>query len=371
MQKHEYPAVAVFAAIVVISCYLFYIFFKPFIIPILWGAVLAGFFHPLDALLARRIKKRNLRAVIMCIAVVSLIVVPAVFMAIGLINQVANLFPRFEEAVTSGRLDFIIKPESFEWNRRIQDALSRYIDLSKFNTQRIMEDLIEKLNGFLLLKASGFVTNLPRTIASFGLSVLSMFFFFRDGTSLTKAMKEVLPMSEELKQSLISEMGQIMVASLYGSLLVAAFQGILGGLIFFVLGIPAPILWGSVMAVLSLLPIVGPYLIYVPAAIMLILTGSYLKGIILIILGATVVSQSDNLLRPMIIGSRTKMHTMVLFFSIIGGVKTFGLIGLLLGPLVASVVFTFVRFYKVTLPQIDRSFPQISEDQTMDRQSQG
>ncbi len=366
MQKYEYPAVAVFAAIVVISCYLFYILFKPFIIPILWGAVLAGFFHPLDALLARKIKLRNLRAIIMCAIVVSLIVVPSVFMAIGLVNQVANLFPRFEEAVRSGQLDFVIKPESFEWGKKIQDALSPYIDLGKFNMQRMMEDAIKKLNGFLLVKASEFVTNIPRTVANFGLSVLSMFFFFRDGTRLTGAMKEVLPMSEELKASLVSEMGQIMIASLYGSLLVAAFQGILGGLIFFVLGIPAPILWGSIMAVLSLLPIVGPYLVYAPAAVILILTGSYIKGIILLALGATVVSQADNLLRPMIIGSRTKMHTMVLFFSIIGGVKTFGLIGLLLGPLVASIVFTFVRVYKSTLTQVDKSFLKPPQDQSSD-----
>lgn len=364
MQKHEYPAIAVFAAIVVISCYLFYILFKPFIIPILWGAVLAGFFHPLDAQLAKRIKIRNLRALIMCIIVVSLIVVPSVFMAIGLVNQVANLFPRFEEAVRSGKLDLIIKPESFEWNKKIQDALSQYIDVSRFDIQTLMADSIKKLNRFLLVKASEFVTNLPRTIATFGLSVLSMFFFFRDGTRLTGAMKEVLPMSEELKESLASEMGQIMIASLYGSLLVAAFQGILGGLIFFVLGIPAPILWGSIMAVLSLLPIVGPYLIYTPAAILLMLTGSWVRGVILLALGVAVVSQSDNLLRPMIIGTRTKMHTMVLFFSIIGGVKTFGLIGVLLGPLVASVVFTFVRVYKTTLTQVDKLAWQPPTDQS-------
>jgi predicted PurR-regulated permease PerM len=346
--KREHIALALFIVLIVIACYLFYTIFRPFLSSIIWGAVLAGIFHPLNALIARRIKRDNARALLMCIIVVAFIIVPAVFLVIGLIGEATDGFPQFRAAVEAGQLDFILKPQTFGWNERLKEVLGPYVDTTNFDLESIIAANIKRLSTLLLQQVSNFIGNFSAAIVTFGFTVLSMFFFFRDGNRLVERLKDLLPMSEELKQSLTVRLKEVTEASIYGGVLVAAVQGLLGGIIFWVTGLPSPIFWGALMAILSLIPIVGPYIIYLPAAVILFVTGSYIRGGIVLGLGVLVVSQSDNLLRPIIVSSRTKIHTLVLFFSILGGLKVFGLLGIILGPVVASVVFTFLEIYKPT-----------------------
>ena len=153
-------------------------------------------------------------------------------------------------------------------------------------------------------------------------------------------------MSESFKENLTVMLTEVIRASIYGGVLVAGIQGALGGILFWALGLPSPIFWGAMMALLSLLPLVGPWFIYLPTATILIVSGSYVRGIVLLAVGIIIVSQSDNLIRPLIIGNRTKIPTMLLLFSIIGGIKVFGLLGLVLGPVIASIVLAFLEVYK-------------------------
>jgi predicted PurR-regulated permease PerM len=344
--RREHIALALFIVLIVIACYLFYTIFRPFLASIIWGAVLAGIFYPLNALIARKTKRNNLRALIMCIIVVAVIIVPAVFLTIGLIGEATEGFPKFKQAVEAGQLDFILRPQTYGWNEKLKEVLGPYVDTTNFDLESIIAANIQRLSTYLLQQASNFIGNFSAAIVSFAFAVLSMFFFFRDGDRLAVRFRELLPMSEELKQSLTERLRQVTEASIYGGVLVAAVQGILGGIIFWATGLPSPIFWGSLMAILSLIPIVGPYLIYLPAAIILFVTGSWIRGCIVLGLGVLVVSQSDNVLRPVFVSSRTKIHTLVLFFSILGGLKVFGLLGVILGPVVASVVFTFLEIYK-------------------------
>jgi predicted PurR-regulated permease PerM len=346
--RREHIALALFIVLIVIACYLFYTIFRPFLASIIWGAVLAGVFYPLNALIAKKLKRNNLRALIMCIVVVAVIIVPAVFLTIGLIGEATEGFPKFKQAVEAGQLDFILKPQTYGWNEKLKEFLGPYVDTSNFDLESIIAANIQRLSTFLLQQVSNFIGNFSAAIVSFAFTVLSMFFFFRDGDRLALRLKELLPMSEELKQSLTVRLKQVTEASIYGGVLVAAVQGILGGIIFWVTGLPSPIFWGTLMAILSLIPIVGPYIIYLPAAVILFVTGSWIRGCIVLGLGVLVVSQSDNVLRPVFVSSRTKIHTLVLFFSILGGLKVFGLLGVILGPVVASVVFTFLEIYKPT-----------------------
>jgi predicted PurR-regulated permease PerM len=346
--KREHIALALFVALIIIFCYLFYALMRPFLASIIWGAVLAGIFYPLNSLLARRLRWNNLRALIMCTIVVAVIIVPAVFLAIGLVGEVVDGFPKLRTAVEAGQLDFILKPHAYGWNEKLRDFLGRYTDASNFDLESLITANMQRLTTYLAQQVSNFVGNFSAAIVSFGLSVLSMFFFFRDGDRLLARLKDLLPMSEEFKYSLTARLKEVIEASIYGGVLVAAVQGILGGIIFWVTGLPSPIFWGTVMAFLSLIPIVGPYLIYIPAAAILMISGSWIRGIIVLALGIAVVSQSDNILRPVIVSSRTKIHTLILFFSILGGLKVFGLLGIILGPVIASVVFAFIEIYKPT-----------------------
>jgi predicted PurR-regulated permease PerM len=344
--KREHIALVIFVVLIAIACYLFYAIFKPFLASIIWGAVLAGIFYPLNARFKRRMKRDNLRALIMCIIAAAVIVAPAVFLTIGLIGEAANSLPKLREAIDQGQLDFLLKPQAYGWNEKITEFLGNYVDTSNLDIESLIVTNVQRLSTFLLQQFSNLIGNFSLAIASFAFAVLSMFFFFRDGERLVVRFKDLLPMSEELKGNLTRRLKEVIEASIYGGVLVAAIQGILGGLIFWVTGLPSPIFWGTVMAMLSLIPIVGPYLVYLPAGVILMVSGSWIRGIIVLALGIVVVSQSDNLLRPVIVGHRTKIPTLVLFFSILGGIKLFGLLGVILGPVVASIILTLIEVYR-------------------------
>jgi predicted PurR-regulated permease PerM len=344
--RKEHVALVVFSVLIVISFYLFYSILKPFLASIIWGAVLAGIFHPLNSRLGRRIRRPNLRAFLMCIIVVAVIIVPATFLTVGLIGEIAGSYTKFKEAAETGQLDFILRPHAYGWNQKVKEFLGDYVDVSNFDIESIILENIQRLTGFLLKQVSNFIGNFSIAILSFAFTVFSMFFFFRDGDKLVARLKELLPMSEGLKHSLTLRLKEVTEASIYGGVLVAGLQGLIGGVIFWTLCLPSPIFWGTIMAILSLIPIVGPYLIYVPAAFILILSGAWVKGLILLGLGVLVMNVSENLLRPVIISSRTQIPTLVLFFSILGGIKVFGLLGIILGPVLASIVLALIEVYK-------------------------
>jgi len=134
-------------------------------------------------------------------------------------------------------------------------------------------------------------------------------------------------------------------ATIYGGILVALLQGFLGGLAFWFLGLPSPVFWGTVMVFLSFLPIVGPFLVWGPVVLYFFFEGTFFKGIVLLVWGGAVVGLSDNFLRPILISKRTKLHTMLLFFGVLGGIKSFGLLGLIVGPLVVTICMTILDIY--------------------------
>ena len=344
--KREHIALVIFVALIAITIFLFYSIFKPFLASIIWGAVLAGIFYPLNAVFIRRRLRDNLRATIMCIIVVAVIIVPAVFLTIGLIGEASSSLPKLRQAIDQGQLDFLLKPEAYGWNEKIKDFLGDYVDTSNLDIESIIVNNVQRLSTFLLQQFSNLIGNFSLAIVSFAFAVLSMFFFFRDGDRLVVRLKDLLPMSEDLKLNLTRRLKEVIEASIYGQVLVAAIQGVLGGLIFWATGLPSPIFWGTVMAMLSLIPIVGPYLVYLPAGVILIVAGSWIRGVIVLVVGLVVVSQSDNILRPMIVSSRTKIPTLALFFSILGGIKLFGLLGIILGPVVVSIIFTLIEVYR-------------------------
>jgi predicted PurR-regulated permease PerM len=344
--KREHIAVAVFAALVVIAVYLFFRILKPFLAPLIWGAVLAGVFFPLNNALARRLKYKNLRAFIMCVVVACVIIAPAIFLAIGLVGEVSDLYPRLKTGMEAGKYDFIFRPQVYGWNERLKGLISGVVDSSSLDVEAFILGNLGRLYTYLFKQVSGLVGNLSSAIVTFVFALISMFYFFRDGDRLVRRVRELLPMSEDLKANLTGRMKEVVHATVYGGVLVAGIQGIMGGLIFLVLGLPSPILWGSTMALLALLPLFGPYLIYIPAAIILIASGSVVKGILLAGLGVLLVSQADNILKPIIIGRRTKIHQLILFFSMLGGLKAFGLLGVIVGPVLASIILALLEVYK-------------------------
>jgi len=176
-------------------------------------------------------------------------------------------------------------------------------------------------------------------------TLFALFFFLRDGGTIMHEVRRALPFEEFRRERMIRQTRDVVYASIAAGLMIAGLQGLAGGLVFALLGLAAPMFWGVIMGFLALLPFVGTWVVWLPAAISLLAMGQVGKGIVLIVLGATVVGGIDNILRPAILAGHTQMNGLLMFVSLLGGVSVFGLLGLVLGPLVTAIVLGLFDAY--------------------------
>lgn len=188
-----------------------------------------------------------------------------------------------------------------------------------------------------------------------GVAVFTLFYLLRDADGFVGAFKWSLPLKPAEADELLRRSREVIYATIYGTVVIAVVQGLLGGLIFWVLDVPGPAFWGLMMGLLALLPVIGPPIVWLPAGVALLFTGEIAEGLILLLLGAVVISGIDNVIRPMIVGGRAQLHPLVVFFSVLGGIAVFGALGIFVGPVVFAAALTFVEMARmVTLPEGDR-----------------
>jgi predicted PurR-regulated permease PerM len=223
--------------------------------------------------------------------------------------------------------------------------LGQYIDLSQTDPLPLLLKNLKQISTFIFNQTTTLLKGFSTFIAGFFFTLLSLYYLFKDGSRFFKGLKEIIPLPSQERDLLIQRFKDMIYATLYGGILIAMIQGLLGGLSFWILGLPSPIFWGTAMGLLSFIPIGGTALIWAPAALLLLIGGAILKGLILLGVGVFVISMVDNLLRPFFISSRTNIHPLLLFFAVLGGIQAFGLIGLVAGPLVATLFLTMIEIY--------------------------
>jgi len=330
-----------------LSFYLLYRILSPFLTSILWAVLLAIiFFSPFRKLHKLLKKKAVLSALAMTLLVVILIILPFSFLTVLLADEVINFYHRVEEMVESGRLQaYVEEMKSLPLVRLILERLDPTLDFSKKGFPDVLMKNIQQVSTFLFNQTSKIVKGLSTFVVGFFFTLLSLYYLFKDGDRLLERLKEIAPLPSRQRDLLIQRFTQMVQATIYGGIFVAMIQGILGGLAFWILGLSSPVFWGTAMAFLSLIPIGGTALIWVPAVVILIIQGAYLKGLILLGFGIFVISLADNILKPLFISSKTKIHPLLLFFAVLGGIQTFGLVGLVVGPLIATFCLTLIEIY--------------------------
>ena len=347
--KKEHIRVILFVALAALAIYLFYRLLVPFLVPLCWGAIFAIVCYPLYRKLERWISSPSLRALIMTALVVLLIIGPIAYLSVTLVQEAITMIGRFTTWVDAGHLSRLDDLKNTPVYRVIQERLSPYVDLSQLDLKIIIQNALKSISSVALGQASTILTNAGKVLFHFGLTVFLTFFFFRDGAALFDQIKAVIPLSSDKAELTIAHLRRVIESNIYGGLLVALIQGVLGGILFVIMGLPSPVFWGAFMAFLALLPLIGPFLIYIPSGLILFFSGSPVKGILLIAIGTIVVSQIDNFLRPILASRETGMHTMLLFLSIMGGAAMFGLLGIVLGPLIAAVFVTVFEILRLRL----------------------
>lgn len=354
--KREHFLIAQFFLVAAVILYLFYRLMTPFFLPIAWAAVLVIIFFPGYRWLLGRLKSPVLASLIACLLIFVIIIVPSVYMLAALLGEAADALATVNQLYQSGELKNILTVKFPFWNA-IREKLAAFPQLANLDFETVLSEVSNFISETIGDQAATVIANVGLTILHFILMLFSMFFFFRDGDKIVLALKRITPLTPEQVTDLYDRLRGIIEGMIYGEVIVAIIQGTLGGILFAVFGISSPVFWGAVMAFLAFIPLLGPFLIYIPAGVFLILSGATVKGIALIAIGIVVISQIDNILRPLLFKGRTRMHTLLLFFAILGGLYMFGLIGIVLGPLVAAVFVSLLQVFEVRLHADDKRTP--------------
>ncbi|UCD71010.1 MAG: AI-2E family transporter [Syntrophobacterales bacterium] len=343
-RKHFSSMLIIF--LIILSCYLFYVIFSPFLIPIIWAIILAIVFYPVYRGLNHRLKgRKSFCALVMTSFVVLLIVFPSAYMLSMLANEAISAYAFFETGLETGRFQSILGVKDHPIIQGLWHRLNQYVDLSELDINSLLLENLRMVSTFAMNQTSRIIKGFSFIIINFCLVIISLYYVFKDGDQLLRKVREAIPLAPQDKNLLFNRLEEMVYATLYGGVLVALLQGFLGGFAFWFLGLSSPIFWGTVMAFLSFVPIIGSFLVWGPVVVYFFFQGSLLKGIVLMVWGGVVVGLSDNFLRPILISKRTKLHTMLLFFGVLGGIKSFGLLGLIVGPLVVTICITALDIY--------------------------
>jgi len=323
--------------------YLVYLVVSPFLVPLGWASVFAILFYPWHARLARRSTPgRAAAATTLLVAVV--LIAPMIMLIMSFAQEALQAVGNLEGRLAGGgssRIETI-------W-RDIQARLPRVIraDVTTFagDAVRLVGSFIVAQSGLVARNIAGFIVDLV-------IALFATFFLLRDADVIMRGVRRLLPMDHSSREELIARTRELISVGVVSSLVVAATQGFLGGLMFAVLGLNAPIFWGVVIAFCCLLPF-GAWVIWMPTAIMLAVNGDITRALILGGLGLGIVSGADNILRPVMLSGGANMNGLVIFVSLLGGMGAFGLLGLVLGPIVVVTALALVNTY-VNSPRQER-----------------
>ncbi len=314
--------------------YLCYRLAEPFLPALAWALALAVLFAPLQRGLESRLGKPTLAALAAVTVIGLMVVIPAVFVGQRLAVQAA----KGSEVIKA-------RAESGEWRQALAGQ-PRIVSLIETIGQQVeLGETLQTLTAWLSTLAGSIVKRSAYQVVGFALTLYLLFFFLRDRRSALQALRWLSPLSRTEMDYLFHRVNDTICATIHGTLSVAAIQGILGGLMFWWLGMEAPLLWGLVMGLLAVVPVLGAFVVWIPAALFLAMEGNWGKALILSLWGMLIVSTVDNLLRPIWVGNRLKLHTVLVFISVVGGLLWFGPGGLILGPLVLTVTIALLEIW--------------------------
>lgn len=336
-----------FIALLVFVVYEIFLIFSPFIQAIFWSAILAFAFYPLYQRLRRSLKPHETLAALLMTALIFLLVVPpVVILIVSLADQTINFYQAAVDFVRRGEIERLIDEiRSFAIVQRIESRLFQWEPLKENATSWIISSTRE-IGNFAAAQAATLTKNILLNSLNVLFMVFLLFVFLKDGKKIYQFIYQIAPLEEKTKRSIFRQINETFEAVIRGQILTSLVQATVAGTIFWILGLPLPLLFAALTFLTTLIPVAGASIVWVPFVIHLAATHQYLKAGILFILGLFVISVIDNIMKPALIGERTKLPYFLLFFGILGGIRLFGLIGIFIAPLILSLFFALTKIYQ-------------------------
>jgi predicted PurR-regulated permease PerM len=334
--SREHASVLALFAVTTLALYLCYLLARPFLSSLAWALALAIVAHPLYERIAKRIRHENIAAGLAVVIVAITIVAPTILIGQQLVQQAGTGLEAIKKGLSEGnwqaRLDRSPLPKS------LRQWIEKQVDLGG--------EAPPQATTAVASGAKSFVKGSVRGAMELLVTFFILFYFFRDGGLALKTLRSLLPLSNSEADEIFQRVTEAIQATIFGTLFVAAVQGTLGGLMFWWLGLPTPLLWGVAMALLAIVPVLGAFVVWIPAAIYFALHDTWIKALVLTAWGGGVIGLIDNLLYPILVGKRMRLHTLPVFISIVGGLSLFGASGLILGPMALAVTMALLDFWR-------------------------
>jgi len=337
---------AAFFVLVALATLAFFGLIHEFTQPLFWAAILGVLFNRIQRGYLKLTRGRNSSAAALTLLTIVLIVIlPLFFIAAAVAQEALGLYER----ISAGESEL---NEVFHYLRESLPEMTGRLERFGFDLQKVEERFsamaltVSRFLGSQLLNVG---QGTAEFLLKFFLMLYVLFFFLRDGEKLLAALGRALPFDEHREGMLFAKFAEVSRATMKGTLIVGAVQGTLGGIMFWILGVSAPVFWGVIMTVLSLLPALGSGIVWGPAGVILIVGGEVVRGIIMLAGGTLIIGLVDNVLRPLLVGRDTKMPDFLILLSTLGGLTIFGISGFVLGPMIAALFVTiwdmFAREY--------------------------
>ncbi len=324
--------------------YLTFQILRPFIASIMWGIVLSIVFYPVYSYLGRYLKWKSLTSFIVLVIIIVIIIGPFSYFSYLLINELQDISRHMD----TGKMEVLHDVINYPPVHYLLDWISTifHLSFSEADIEKTLTDNALLMGKELIGRIPGGLGSVVTVFINFIFMALAVFFMLKDGAAFLLKSRDYMPFSEQQKDRLASQIRDIVISTIYGGVLVAVLEGITGGIAYSALGLRSPVLWGAATAISSFIPMVGSFAVWGVIALYLFVRVSVMKGVILVLIGIFGIGPIDYALRPVLIGSRTRMPVIIIFFSVLGGIQFFGLLGLIMGPLVVALFVSVIDIFR-------------------------
>lgn len=329
-----------FISLLLVTAGFFYLL-RPFFYPIFWAAVIASIFYPVFKKINSKFKHANLSSLTTIVIVLVIIIIPVTLLSGLIVKESLGIYDSL--ANNQGPIVSTIK-NVIGWTKN--NAIT---DKFNINEQQVTESLTEiakTITDFIFTAAKNLTQNSLTFLVMFIIMIYTLFFLLKDGDKLLKKLMHISPLGGEHEIVMYKKFTSTARAALKGTFIVGAIQGLLGAILFYTVGIEGALIWGIIMMMFSVIPGFGSFVVWLPAALIMFISGNVWQGTAILIFGALVISTIDNFLRPILVGKDTQMHPLLILFSTLGGLILFGISGFVIGPIITALLLSLWEMYE-------------------------